>query len=121
MTILYIVLALIGVLAIGGAIARKRQLTATEPRFHDHLDQVNADLAAARAEDRGWDPDRLETAARAAFAADHPGIAIDAVELFQVEDRPGTEEDMALYRVRGGGTEAMVRLGRRGDDWLPEA
>jgi hypothetical protein len=120
-TVLLIVLALIALLAIGGAIARKRQLAATEPRFHDHLDRVNADLAAARAEDRGWDPDRLEAAARAAFTAANPETVVDSVELFQVEDRPGTDEDKAVYRVRGGGTEAMVRLGRTGDDWIAEA
>jgi hypothetical protein len=120
-TVVLIVLALILILAVGGAIARKRQLEATEPRFQDHLEQVNHDLAAARASDRGWDPERLEAAARAAFTTAHPGTTVEAVDLIQVEDRPGTDEDKAVYRVRGGGTEATVRLGRTGDDWIPEA
>ena len=121
MTIVLIVLAVLLILAVGGAIARKRQLEATEPRFQDHLQQVNLDLAAARAEDRGWDPDRLEAAARAAFTTAHPGTTVERVELFQVEDQPGTDQDKAVYRVTGGGAEALVRLGRRGDEWVPEA
>ena len=122
MTTLGIVLIVLAVLflalAVGGAIARRRQLDATQDRFEADLAQVNRDLAAARAGDRGWDPARLEAAARAAWAQRSGGAEPAQVELWSVVDRPGTDEDEAVYRVTTGGREELIQLGRRGDDWF---
>ncbi len=64
-TWLIIVLVVLLVLAVGGAIAARRRMAARAERFERSLAQVNQDLAAAHAEDRGWEPDTLEAAARA--------------------------------------------------------
>ena len=115
--ILVVLGALFLLLAIGGAIARRRQLASTQDRFDADLAAVNRDLAAARAGDRGWDPDRLEAAARAAFAERSGGGQPERVELWRVVDRPGTDADEAVYRIHSGGSETLITLGRRGDDW----
>ena len=46
------------------ALARSRQLARSRPAFERPLAQVEQDLAAAAASDRGWDRARLEAAAR---------------------------------------------------------
>lgn len=113
--VLIVVLVLVLVLAVGGAFARRRQLAATQDRFLSSLEEVNHDFAAARAQDRGWDPVRLEAAARAAA-----GGTPDAIELWRVVDRPGTDQDQAVFRVLTGGEESFVTLGRRGDEWVAQ-
>ena len=64
---------LVLMLAVGGVIARRRQLERTQGRFDEHLAQVNQDLAAAHAEDRGWEREALDAARSAAWAAERPG------------------------------------------------
>ena len=64
--VLGVFVALVLILAVGGAIARKRQLERTQGRFDEHLAQVNRDLAAAHAQDRGWARETLDAAAQAA-------------------------------------------------------
>jgi hypothetical protein len=118
--VLLVLVVLLG-LAVGGAIARRRQLDATQDRFDADLAAVNRDLAAARAGDRGWDPDRMEAAARAAFAERSPGAEPEAVELWSVVDRPGTDDDEAVYRVRAGGDATLITLARTGDQWHARA
>jgi len=36
-----------------------------------------------------------------------------------VLDRPGTEEDEAVFDVRAGGQNHRLVLGRRDGDWVP--
>jgi Tfp pilus assembly protein PilX len=115
-TWLLIILIVLALLAIGGAIAARRRLAATSDRFDANLQHVNRDLAAARAEDRGWERDALEQAARDAFAAERGGAAPADLELVQVVDRPGTDEDKAVFRV---GRERLT-LGRRDGQWVLE-
>ena len=121
MSTLAVVLILVGgillVLAVGGAIAQRRRLAATEAEFRARIEQADQDLAAAHAQDKGWDRERLEAAARRVFAEQHPGHEIDSLQLVQVVDKPGTEADEAVFSVRGGGHEHRVVLGRHGDDW----
>ena len=118
-TWLIIVLAVLVLLAVGGAIAARRRLAATSDRFDAHLQQVNRDLAAAHAEDRGWERGTLETAARQAYAAERGGAEPADIELTQVIDRPGTDDDKAIFRCDEG--RARLTLGRRDGEWVLEA
>ena len=112
--------ALIILLAVGGAIARNRQLERTRGRFQAHLAQVNEDLAAAHAEDRGWAPDTLDAAAREALAAERPGAENAELTLVQIVDLPGTDEDKAVFRVEAGDREERLTLGRSDGRWVFE-
>jgi hypothetical protein len=118
-TWLIVVLALLVVLAVGGAIAQRRRLGRREGTFQAQLQQVNRDLAAARAEDRGWERSALEEAARRVYAEQREGADPSTLELVQVIDRPGTDEDKAVFRV--GDSGERLTLGRRDGEWVFEA
>jgi hypothetical protein len=118
--ILLVAVALLLLLIVGGAVARRRQLDAGRESFDAHLASVNEELAAARAGDRGWDPQRLDAVARAAWEERSGGAPADEIVLWRVVDRPGTDEDRAVYRVQSGGSETLITLARTGDDWRPE-
>jgi hypothetical protein len=111
---LIIVIAVLVILAVGGVIARRRQLARTRPAFERSLTQADRDLAAAAAADRGWDRGRLEAAARRVYAERH-GAEPQTLTLVEVLDRPGTDADEAVFEAQG---ERLV-LGRRGDEWIP--
>ena len=119
-TWLIIVLAVLLVLAVGGAIARAMVQRRTEAQFRARLERANHDLAEAAAADRGWDREVLESAARRIFAEQR---GADASELLLVEvmDRPGTEEDQAVFRIGAAGSHHFLTLGRRGGDWVLDA
>jgi hypothetical protein len=114
--VLGVFVALVIVLAVGGIYARRRQLAATQDRFDANLAQVNRDLAAAHAQDRGWAREGLESAARAAYAAQR-GAEPSDLTLVQIIDRPGTDEDKAVFAV---GVERLT-LGRADGEWVFEA
>jgi Tfp pilus assembly protein PilX len=118
--IVLVVVLVIILLAVGGAVARRRQLEGSQDRFEANLQQVNRDLAAAHAEDRGWERSLLEDAARQAYAVEREGADPGALELTQVIDRPGTDDDHAVFRC---GPEARERLtlGRKDGQWVLEA
>jgi hypothetical protein len=116
-TWLIIVLAILLVLIVGGAIARRAQLARSRGAFDASLERVNRDLATAAAQDRGWDRDTLEAAARRAFTEEH-GAEPDALTLVEVLDRPGTEEDQAVFRAEGAGRAHQLTLGRHQGDWV---
>ena len=117
--IVLVLVAVLILLAVGGAYARRRQLAASQGRFDANLHQVNRDLAAAHAEDRGWERTVLEGAAREAYAARHAGSDPGQLELAQVIDRPGTDEDKAVFRCGPAGSECLT-LGRRDGQWVLE-
>jgi Tfp pilus assembly protein PilX len=119
MIIVIVVLVLLALLAVGGAFARSRQLTRSRPAFDASLEQVNRDLAAAAAQDRGWDRDTLEDAARRIYASERGGEP-ESLVLIEVLDRPGTDEDKAVFRVESSGTRELLTLGRRDGDWVRE-
>ncbi len=119
--VIAIVLAVLVILAVGGAIAARRRMKATEAGFSNHLERANVDLATAHAADRGWDPDALASAARAAVGERHPELGDVALTLVEVVDRPGIEEDVARYRARANsGTELLVTMVRREGGWRAE-
>jgi hypothetical protein len=113
---LIIVLAVLVVLAVGGIIARHRQLARSRPAFERNLSKADRDLAAAAALDRGWDREVMEAVARRA-ATERLGAEPDNLTLVEVIDKPGTEDDQAVYEARAGEQRQRVVLGRRDGDW----
>lgn len=112
--IVVIVLAiLITVLFAGGYAANRRRAEAEGKTLRARVQQADQHLARAHAEDKGWERGNLEHAARSAFADKH-GREPVALHLTQVVDRPGIEEDEAVFEADG---ERLV-LGRSGDRWV---
>src|SRR5215216_1216152 len=101
-------------------IARAMLQRRTEAQFKARLSQANHDLAEAAAADRGWDRETLEGAARRSYA-DQRGAEPAELLLVEVLDRPGTDEDVAVFRVEGEGRTETLTLGRRGGEWVPES
>jgi hypothetical protein len=119
--ILLIVVIVLVLLAVGGAIAQRRRLEATGDRFAAHLDDSNVGLAAAHAEDRGWEPRALEEAARAAIAERRGGAQVSDLTLIQVVDPPGTRDDRAVFRAHmPDGMELLLTMARSDGDWYAE-
>src|SRR5436190_8836565 len=106
-----IILAVLLILIVGGVLARRRQLARSRPAFERALAQVDHDLAAAAASDRGWDREHLEAAARR-ISAEQFGAEPEALTLVEVIDRPGTEADQAVFDVHAAGAHHRVVLGR---------
>ncbi|MDQ6751344.1 MAG: hypothetical protein M3Z33_11400 [Actinomycetota bacterium] len=118
--VVLVVVGLLLVLALGGAMAAAQRRTRRTVRFDEQLEGVNQALAAARASDRGWDRDALEGAARNAVARERPGVTVSELILTQVVDRPGTEEDKAVFRAVHLEGETRVTLGRVKGEWILE-
>ena len=119
-TWLIIVLVVLAILAIGGMIARAMFQKRTEAGFQERLEQANHDLAEAAAADRGWDRETLEGATRRVYA-EQRGAEPAELLLVEVLDRPGTDEDSAVFRVEGEGRRETLTLGRRDGDWVHES
>jgi len=116
-TWLLIVIVVLAVLAVGGFLARRALTRRTETQFRARLEQANHDLAEAAAEDRGWDRPKLEAAARRIYA-EQRGAEPAELLLTEVLDRPGTEEDFAVFSVEGEGRKETLTLGRRDGEWI---
>jgi len=119
--IIFIVLGVvIFLLAAGGWVAATRRTRAAEPKLLEDLHEVEQALARARALDKGWDRDLLESAAREAVAQRFGGEPVSALDLVQVIDRPGTDADQAVFRVQtADGDEHRITLGRTDGVWGP--
>ena len=112
--VVVIVLAVLLVaLFIGGYVANARRTEREEPALRARVQQADQHLARAHAEDKGWERSGLESAARAAYSERH-GREPQALHLVQVVDKPGIEEDEAVFQADG---ERIV-LGREGDAWV---
>lgn len=118
--VVLVVIAVLLLLALGGALSNYRRRRQPRAEFDASLAQVNQALAAAHAEDRGWEPSALHAAARRAFEAQRPGETIHEQSLVQVLDRPGTDEDKAVFRFRTDQGEVQLTLGRSGGEWAAE-
>lgn len=122
-TLAIVLLAVVGLfvlMALGGAVATGRRRRRLEPRLEASLQEVNRRLAAARAEDRGWERGPLEAAALRAFAELRPGAEVREHVLVQVLDRPGTDEDKAVFRLQTDQGTLDLRMGRRDGAWVGE-
>jgi hypothetical protein len=111
--------AVLVALFIGGVVASGRRRAQSGAHLREQLEEADSALAAARAQDRGWDRERLELAARVTFGDRRPQEEISDVQLVQVIDKPGTDSDIAVLRVLAtSGHEEMVTLGRRSGEWV---
>jgi Flp pilus assembly protein TadB len=115
------VVAVFALLALAGAAAARRRREAGAEAFTREIEQANRDLAAAHAADNGWEPGRVAEAARSAFTQERPGVEVASIELVQVIDPPGTEDDKAVFLVRTADGEHHLTLGRAGDSWHLES
>ena len=113
--VMLVVLVLVALLFIGGYIANARRREADRAALHEQAREANEQLALAHAEDKGWEPAGLEGAARAAYAQRF-GHEPTELMIVQVIDRPGTDEDKAVFNADG---ERLI-LGRRGGEWVAE-
>jgi hypothetical protein len=123
--ILIVVLVVLGVLlllAIVGAAMASRRNALGAIAFEQRLAVVDRELAAAVAEDRGWERGPLEASARGAFGEQRPDTRIATLELVQIVDEPGTDQDLAVFLVTAAdGAESRLTLGRRDGAWYAKA
>lgn len=118
--VLIVVAILVVALAVGGAIATARRSEAQADELRARVAEADHRLAEAHAEDRGWQRETLETAAREAFHAAHPGEELTDLVLVQVIDHPGTDDDEAVFQAfTATGATHDVRLGRDQGAWVP--
>jgi hypothetical protein len=115
---LIIVLAVLAGLIVVGVVGNVLRERRSRAGFGVRVTAVDQDLAAAVAADRGWERATLEAAARAAWDARHPGQPLRDLELVEVVDRPGTDQDQAVFRCRGEQGSGRLTLGRRDGAWV---
>jgi hypothetical protein len=118
-TWLIVVIVVLVVLAVGGMVARAILTRRGAAEFQRRLERANHDLAEASAADRGWDRSVLEAAARQIYAKER-GVEPSELMLVEVLDRPGTDEDFAVFHVEGEGRTDTLTLGRRDGEWVLE-
>ena len=102
--VLVVVLVVLGVLLLlailGAAMAVAPQRARRDRASSRASRAVDRQLAAAVAADHGWERGALEAdRARSAFAEHRPGRAIAELELVQIVDEPGTDQDLAVFLV----------------------
>lgn len=112
--ILIVFAVLLTLLFAGGYVANARRRQAERAALHARAREADRHLADAHAQDKGWERATLEEAARQAYAAQH-GAPPQRLTLVQVVDRPGIEEDEAVFDADG---ETLV-MERRSGDWAP--
>lgn len=118
---LAVLLGLIVALAFGGSLAARLRHRRAAHAFAGSLDVADRALAAAHAQDKGWEPEALRATARRLFEAQRPGIAIREQALVQVIDEPGTEADKAVFRFVTDAGESQLTLGRHGGEWVGDS
>ena len=115
--VILVVVLVIAALVVGGLVASGRRAHADQAAGKAELEAANQALALAHASDKGWERSLLDNACRAAFAERSPA-EIRELELVQVVDRPGKEEDQAVFRVVTDHGAEYLHLDRRGDAWV---
>jgi type II secretory pathway pseudopilin PulG len=117
--IVLVLVVVVLALAIGGYVASGRRQRADEAKLRAELEAANAALAVAHLGDKGWERSLLEDAARAAFA-ERSAAAVRELQLVQVVDKPGTEDDQAVFRVITDHGSEILHLDRHGDSWVAQ-
>jgi len=117
--VLLVVLVIVAALASLGYVATRRRAHADDDRLLAQLNVAEGALSQARATDKGWDRELMEAAARAVVTERFgSAAAIDVVQLVQVVDHPGTDADVAVFRVLTiDGDEHHITLGRHAGAW----
>jgi type II secretory pathway pseudopilin PulG len=109
------VLVVLALLFVGGYVAASRRNVVLADNLRERIEAADAELAAARAQDRGWERATMESAARTAVAPRE----VVALHLIQVVDKPGTDADQAVFRAEhSDGDATTVILGRRDGAWI---
>jgi flagellar biosynthesis/type III secretory pathway M-ring protein FliF/YscJ len=116
--VLVVIVVLVALLVVGGIAISQRRARAHESRLQAELEEANQALASAHADDKGWHRDLLDQAAREAFAQ-RSAADVRELQLVQVVDKPGKEEDQAVFRVITDHGSEYLHLDRHGDRWLP--
>jgi hypothetical protein len=116
--VLVVIVVVVALLVAGGLVISRRRARAHAGGMRHELEEANLALASAHAEDKGWHRDRLEQAAREAFA-ERSAADVRELQLVQVVDRPGTEDDQAVFRVITDHGSEYLHLARHGDRGLP--
>jgi type II secretory pathway pseudopilin PulG len=112
--VVLVVLVVLALLFVGGYVAASRRNVVLADNLRERIEAADAELAAARAQDRGWERTTMEGAARAAVAPRE----VVALHLIQVVDKPGTDADQAVFRAEhADGDATTVILGRRDGAW----
>jgi hypothetical protein len=122
-TLEIVVIALVAVVLlffVGGLVATRVRARRQAPTYAEHVAEADAALEQARANDRGWQREAMEGAARDALARSRAGWSYEALHLVLVDDRPGVEEDRAHFVAVGSDGEARVILARAGEAWVAE-
>jgi hypothetical protein len=114
--VVIVIVVLFVLLILGGIVANGRRTRDESTDLRATLLEADQALAQARAQDRGWERAALEAAAREAFAVRSP-VDVRELQLVKVIDRPGTENDQALFRVVTEVGSEEILLARRGDGW----
>ena len=110
--VLIVFFVLVVLLAIGGYVANSRRRDGERALLHAQAREADQHLAQAHAQDKGWERAGLEAAARAAYVQRH-GSEPQTLMLVQVVDRPGVDEDEAIFHADG----ETLTMGRRGGEW----
>jgi hypothetical protein len=116
--VVLVAVVLLVVLVIGGYVATGRRARADDAALRAELEAANRALALAHAQDKGWERSLLEEAARTAFA-DRSPAEVRELQLVQVVDKPGTDDDQAVFRVVTDHGAEYLHLDRHGDAWVP--
>lgn len=112
--VVLVVLVVLALLFVGGYVAASRRHADLADNLRGRIEAADAELAAARAEDKGWERATMERAARDAVAPRE----VVALHLIQVVDQPGTDADQAVFRAEhADGDATTVILGRRQGAW----
>ena len=86
-------------LALGGALANARLRRRTVGEFQVSVDAVNRALAAAHAQDKGWEPEALADSARRVFEAERPGVTVIEQTLVALEEKLAEPSHVARVQL----------------------
>jgi hypothetical protein len=121
LVVILVVLGVLLLLAILGGASASRRNRAGAAAFTESLTAVDRQLAAATAADHGWERHTLDAVARSEHASRRPGVEVVALELLQIVDEPGTDQDLAIFRVATSEGTTRLTLGRRDGAWYAKA